>query len=130
MPTTCLIAEADPFIADLLLRFAEESMLNGTRVRTGQEMLISAQQINPDILIVDPELPGSLRGWEALRAVRSQIRLAHIPVITCSWLTQAEAHELTGDAVAHLQKPDLHYEDFTRALASTGVAQVTPPAAG
>jgi len=49
-------------------------------------------------------------------------------VITCSWLTQAEARDLTGDAVAHLQKPDLHYADFTRVLASAGIDMVSQPA--
>ena len=49
-------------------------------------------------------------------------------MITCSWLTQAEASDLTGDAVAHLQKPDLHYADFTRALASAGIDRLSQPA--
>ena len=80
-------------------------------------------------MIVEVELPGTLRGWEAIRAVKSDKALAHIPVITCSWLTQAEACELTGGAVAHLQKPDLHYADFTKALASAGIDRVNQPTA-
>ncbi len=78
---------------------------------------------------MEAELPGTLRGWEAIRAVKSDAALAHIPVITCSWLTQAEAFDLTGDAIAHLQKPDLHYADFARALASAGIDQVSQPLA-
>ena len=86
MASTCLIAEADPFIADLLLRFAEESGLLSVRARTGQEILTLAQPIPPDILIVEPELPGELRGWEAVRMIRSGGANGAMAVIGCSWL--------------------------------------------
>ncbi len=72
MTRTCLIAEADPFIANLLLRFAEESGLHGVRARTGQEILTLVPAAHPDILIVEPELPGEVRGWEAVRALRAE----------------------------------------------------------
>ena len=128
MTATCLVGEADPFLARLLERFGEASGLTMVRAKAGQDLLLLARTIRPDVIIVDTELPGTLRGWEAIRAVKSEAALAHIPVITCSWLTQAEAYELTGEAVAHLQKPDLHYADFTRALASAGIDRLNQPA--
>jgi CheY-like chemotaxis protein len=128
MTATCLVGEADPFLARLLERFGEASGLTMMRAKAGQDLLLLARTLRPDVIIVEVELPGTLRGWEAIRAVKSETALAHIPVITCSWLTQAEAYELTGEAVAHLQKPDLHYADFTRALASAGIDRLSQPA--
>jgi CheY-like chemotaxis protein len=129
MTATCLVGEADPFLARLLERFGEASGLTMVRAKAGQDLLMLARALRPEVIIVEVDLPGTLRGWEAMRAVKAEAALAHIPVITCSWLTQAEARELTGDTVAHLQKPDLHYEDFTRALASAGIDRSTSPIA-
>jgi CheY-like chemotaxis protein len=128
MTATCLVGEADPFLARLLERFGEASGLTMMRAKAGQDLLLLTRTLRPDVIIVEVELPGTLRGWEAIRAVKAETALAHIPVITCSWLTQAEACDLTGDAVAHLQKPDLHYADFTRALASAGIDRLNQPA--
>jgi CheY-like chemotaxis protein len=125
MTTTCLIGEADPFLARLLERYGEASGLTVVRAKVGQELLNLARAIKPDVIIVDPELPGTLRGWEALRAVNSDATLGHIPVLTCSWLSEADACALVGDADSHLQKPELHYEDFVAALASVGLGTAT-----
>jgi hypothetical protein len=49
-------------------------------------------------------------------------------VLTCSWLSEADALALTGDADGHLQKPELHYEDFVAALANAGLNRSDEPA--
>ncbi len=121
MPVVCLIAEADPYLASLLLRFAEESGLDGVRARTGEELLALAPQVRPDVLILEPELPGERRGWEAVAALRAAEAFDALPIICCSWLKQAEARELMGDCAWHLQKPDLQYTDFLIALEAAGV---------
>jgi two-component system sensor histidine kinase ChiS len=118
MTTTCLIGEADPFLARLLERYAEARGLDTVRAKVGQELVSLARAIKPDIIIVDPELPGTLRGWEAVRAINAEAALGNVPVLTCSWLSKADACALVGDAADHLQKPDLHYEDFVTALAN------------
>ena len=125
MTPTCLIAEADPFIARLLRRFAEETGLEALQARTGQEAIELARQVQPVVIILEPELPGKVRGWEAYRCLRADGRTARIPIIACSWLPSAEAGELLGEPVASMQKPELHYEDFIRALEQAGV-QVGP----
>lgn len=133
MPATCLIAEADPFIANLLLRFAEESGVRSARAKTGQEMLAVVRQRRPDVLIVDPELPGEPRGWEVVRALRAEVEAQEkaehvisnspspIAVISCSWLEKTEARRLLGPITWHLQKPDLYYGDFVKALEAAGI---------
>jgi CheY-like chemotaxis protein len=122
MTTTCLIGEADPFLARLLERYGGASGLTVVRAKVGQELLNLARALKPDLIVLDPELPGTLRGWEAARAVKADATLERIPVLTCSWLSEADAYAMTGDADGHLQKPDLHYEDFVAALASVGLS--------
>ncbi len=135
MPAICLIAEADPFIANLLLRYAEESGVRTVRAKTGQELSALVHQVRPDVLIVEPELPGEQRGWEVVRALRVEAKAeaelviststlaspSPIAVISCSWLEKTEAHRLLGPVVWHLQKPNLYYGDFVKALEAAGI---------
>jgi putative two-component system response regulator len=121
MTPTCLIAEADPFIARLLRRFAEETGFEALQARTGQKAVELARQVQPAVIILEPELPGKVRGWEAYRCLRADGQTAGIPMIACSWLSSAEAGEMLGEPVVSIQKPELHYEDFIHALEQAGV---------
>ena len=127
MASICLIAEADPFIANLLQRFAEESGVESAHAKTGEEVLELVRLVNPDVLILEPDLPGEMRGWEALKAVRASDGLAgRIPVISCSWMSLTESARRLGHTAGHLQKPDLHYADFVIALLAAGVGIEDP----
>jgi len=121
MSKTCLIGESDPFIARLLLRFSEKSGLDPIQARVGEEVLRLAQERPPCVIIVDPELPGRLRGWEAVHSLRQDSGLRHAAVITCSWLPAAQAAALVGVTKGHLQKPDLYYRDFLAMLEAIGL---------
>ena len=121
MPAKCLIAEADPFLASLLVRFADECGITSARARTGEEVLALMRRDNPSVLIVDPELPGEQRGWEIVRTMRSSGAIGDMRVISCSWLECAEVRALIGDVAWHLQKPDLQFADFVDAIAAAGV---------
>jgi hypothetical protein len=70
----------------------------------------------PALLILEPELPGKLRGWVAARMLKASVDLAAIPLLICAWLDKEKALALTGPVSAYLQKPDLHYRDFEAAL--------------
>jgi uncharacterized protein YihD (DUF1040 family) len=122
MTRSCLIAEADLFIVNLLLRFAKESGLQSMLARTGEEILPMVQRLKPAVLIVEPELPGEVRGWEAVRAMQIDPAIDHIAIISCSWLNRTDSCELIGDVAGHLQKPNLHYVDFVKAMVAAGVA--------
>jgi adenylate cyclase len=119
--TICLIGEADWFLARLLKRFGEASGFQVARAKAGQDLLGLARELKPALIIVETELPGTLRGWEAIQALRTDPELCHIPVITCSWLGADEAEARVGGAAGHLQKPDLHYEEFLAVLAGAAV---------
>jgi CheY-like chemotaxis protein len=117
----CFIGEADPFLARLLQRFAEKCGLQVQLARTGDELLELAQRDQPAVIILEPELPGNVRGWEIVQELRKGDPARNTPMIICSWLNKPEAMALVGQGSAYLQKPDLHYEDFVAALKVAGI---------
>lgn len=121
MVQICAIGEADPFIAHLLQRFAEESGLRTVRAQLGQELLELVRRVRPAVVVLEVELPGNMRGWEVIQALKADPALVSLPIITCSWLTEAEKQARVGPTADHLQKPDLHYEDFVAALRKVGL---------
>lgn len=116
MSLTCLIGESDTFLARLLTRFCEASGLSVTRAQVGEELFTMAQKYHPDLIIFDVELPGEKRGWEAMKMLRESAGWQETTLISCSWLAKPEALALVPGCVAHLQKPDLHYDDFVGAV--------------
>ena len=117
----CLIGESDTFIARLLNRFAEESGLDVLPAMQGEDLLKLAQEYLPLVIIIDVELPGGLRGWDAFRELRANPLTTTIPIVSCSWLSPAQTSELIDEPEAFLQKPDLHYQDFLSALVKAGI---------
>ena len=118
---TCVIGEADPFIARLLKRFAAESGLQTVVAPAGQDVVELTRQVKPVVIIMEAELPGTIRGWEAVRALRADREICNIPVIICSWLQEANVDALVGEVAGHLLKPELLYTDFEAALREAGV---------
>ena len=118
---TCVIGEADPFIARLLKRFAAESGLQTVVARVGQDVVELARSLKPVVVIIEAELPGTTRGWEAVRAMKEDVEICNIPVVTCSWMQRTNVDALVGEVAGHLQKPELLYEDFEAALRAAGV---------
>jgi len=121
MTRMCVIGEADPFIARLLKRFAAGSGRQTVVAPVGQDVVELTRHVKPAVVIVEAELPGTMRGWEAVRALRADREICNIPVIICSWLQEADVHALVDEVTGHLQKPELLYEDFEAALREAGV---------
>lgn len=121
MKRLCVIAEANPFITRLLQRFAEKSGLDILPVQVGQDVFELARQKNPAVILIDPELPGKMRGWEVIRLLREDIQTRQIPVIACTWMIESDLREMAGDVSGRLQKPEIHYKDFVGALWKAGV---------
>lgn len=112
MTRKCVIGESDPFIIQLLTRFAKESEMEVVSTQVGQDVVELAHQVKPEVIIIDVELPGKMRGWEVVQVLKADQETCDIPVITCSW---------QREAAGHLQKPELHYDDFIAALRAVGV---------
>jgi CheY-like chemotaxis protein len=121
MKRRCIIAEANPFIARLLQRFAEQKGLDIINVQVGQDVVELACQENTAVIILDPELPGKMRGWEVARQLRKKAETRAIPIIACSWMDETALRELAGELNGNLRKPEIHYEDFVSALKRAGV---------
>jgi CheY-like chemotaxis protein len=128
MARICLIGEADPFIARLLQRFAAECGLQALRADDGEGLIELARLHVPTVIILEPELPGTVRGWEAAQALSEDPILCHIPVIACTWVIPGTPVEATSAGLLH--KPELHYDDFVAALTAAGVPIKTPPPNG
>ena len=131
MPEKCVIGVADHFIAHLLERFAEQSGMQTVRANSGQALLEIAQQVKPDFIIVDNELPGTIQGEEVIWALRSNAGTSQIPLVLCSWLPATEAQALFGEMAAYLAKPKLDYQGFLAAslVAHSGAKSQQPSAA-
>jgi DNA-binding response OmpR family regulator len=78
-----LIAEDEPDIRELVafvLRFAGHEV---TATSNGEDALLQASLIIPDIIIMDVRMP-RMTGYEACRAMKADIALKDIPVVFLS----------------------------------------------
>ncbi len=130
MPVHCIIGEADSFVSMLLTRFAQACGLEPVQARLGEDVYALARRFRPAVIFLDGELPGNLRGWEAARRLKADADCRHIPVVSCSWRNEHDARALISDAIAYLQKPELHYDDFTAALRLAAQVGVRTPTEG
>ena len=121
MARMCVIAEADPFIARLLQRFAETGGLQAVQVQVGQDVLELVRSVKPVVIILEPELPGKIRGWDIIHSLKQSCETSIIPVIACSWLKDTDVSALIGEVQGNLRKPEIHYEDFVEALRQAGI---------
>jgi two-component system, chemotaxis family, protein-glutamate methylesterase/glutaminase len=80
--------------------------------RTGEEAITKAEQVNPDIITMDVEMPG-MGGLEAVRNIVAHHR---VPIIMCSSLTREGAdttfRALELGAVDFIAKPDAAYTNI------------------
>jgi CheY-like chemotaxis protein len=122
VPRVCVIGESDPFVARLLQRYAEESGLEPMRAQQGEQVLDLARRAAPVVIILEVELPGRVRGWEAARNLKSDPDTRGIPVVICSWFGEADARALAAPADGRLSRLELHYDVFVSTLRQAGVA--------
>lgn len=119
--TLCLIGEADQFMFMLLRRFVEKYGLTVLHAQTGDAVLNLAVKDKPALIIVEPELPGSIRGWDAVKQIRSDQEISKTPLVICTWRQEHELQDLLDQPFAFLQKPDLHFDDFQLGLKKAGI---------
>jgi DNA-binding response OmpR family regulator len=117
----CIIGEADPFLTRLVSRIAEKSGFQTKTAQTGEAVLELVEQEKPVLIVLEPELPGKLRGWEVVQLLQNESETSRIAVILFSWLKKDDAHTLVGRNSVHLLKPDLNPEDFAAALVLAGL---------
>jgi CheY-like chemotaxis protein len=118
MTGTILIAASDPNIVYLLQRYAEESGFHTVKVGQGHEVADLAQQIQPALILLELDSPGTA-GCQLLHQLHHRQTTCDIPVVVYSYMDEDSGEPLEG-AVGHLHKSIL-YDDFLAALRQAGV---------
>jgi DNA-binding response OmpR family regulator len=79
-PATVLVVDDDPVILKLLEVNFEMEGFNVVRASDGAEGLERAQEVLPDVVVLDVMMP-RMTGHEVARALRQDERTASIPII-------------------------------------------------
>lgn len=103
---TVLVADDESSIRILIHTTLENPECRILEAATGAAALAIANRLRPDLIILDWMMPG-ISGLDVLRALRSDPRTAHVPVIMVTAMGQ-EKHRAEGLALgaqAYLVKP-------------------------
>ncbi|MFO7538918.1 MAG: response regulator [Chloroflexota bacterium] len=98
-----LIVEDDAQIAEIFSISLESIGLKTQCAADGQAALASLAKTVPDLVLLDLHLP-HISGLEILKYIRSEARLAHVPVILAT-ADNLRAEELHAEADLVLLKP-------------------------
>jgi len=101
-----LVVDDSPETLGFLTSAMEASGVTVLVARSGEAALGVADKITPDIILMDAVMPG-LDGFETCRRLKSMARVAHVPVIFMTGLTETEhvVHALESGGVDYLTKP-------------------------
>lgn len=102
--------------AALLYALEAKLRLEGFEVEVagdGEEALKKLKSYKPDLIILDIILP-KMDGWEVLQQVRSNVKLAGVPVVIVTNLTDKHSRDKGVElgAVNFLVKSDFDLEDL------------------
>lgn len=78
--TKILIAEDNPVNRELLREILEAGSYCVTEARNGQEALQKIDEVNPDLVLLDINMP-VLDGYAVIRQIRESPRFRHLPVV-------------------------------------------------
>jgi two-component system, NtrC family, sensor kinase len=128
MSSTVLIAAHDPWFLQLLRMYTEESGFRAVQVYEGQDVLPMILQEEPLAVLLQVDLPGHVKGWDVLKALRNEQGLCKIPVLLFTWHEQFIPAEILESVAAHLQEP-VAFETFVDTLQKIGLKPVrrSPP---
>ncbi|HJY43402.1 MAG TPA: response regulator [Propionibacteriaceae bacterium] len=113
-----LIVEDNP----LNLKLVRDVLLNAgfgvIEARTGEEGVERAQDSQPDVILMDLQLPG-INGTQALRQIRNNPRGADVPVVALTAFAMAEDRDrvLLDGFDGYLSKP-ISVRDLPQQVAS------------
>lgn len=104
-----LLVEDDALLARLESGILTAHGYTVTRVESGELALNTLREITPDLVLLDLDLPGTVSGWDVLRALRAYSGTSVTPVLLTSAEATAHKHLRTrGEArstLDHLPKP-------------------------
>jgi DNA-binding response OmpR family regulator len=118
MPKTCLIAAHDPWFIQLLKIYSEECGFRVVQAFDMQEVLTKALHEKPAAILLQSDLPGTVKSRDLLKLLHRDPNTSQIPVFVFSW--QGLADEMTEGATAQLIEP-VTYDSFVNALQAAGL---------
>ena len=98
-----LVIEDDPYFAKILVDQGQDQGLLCIATATGEEGLILAEQIMPDAILLDINLPG-IDGWSVLNTLKDNQKTRHIPVHIMS-ADDENKHGVNKGAIGFVSKP-------------------------
>jgi CheY-like chemotaxis protein len=104
--TTILIADDEPHITALVRVTLEDDRVRIVEASTGEEALDLLETIQPDIVLLDVNMPG-IDGFEVCRRLRGDPRFAEAKVVMLTAAAQAadRARGRAAGADDYLTKP-------------------------
>ncbi len=123
MPNTCLIAASDPWFIQLLRIYTEESGYRIVQANQSQDVLPLISKEAPEVILLQMDMPGQMKGMEVLQSIKADPSTSHIPILVFSWQSPEKVENLFGGLTAHLQEP-VTYEAFVYALHQVGLPTI------
>ncbi len=113
---TILLAEDNQTNIDTLLDYLQMRNYRIVLARNGHEALEMARQLRPALILMDIQMP-VMDGLEAMRHIRADSSLAHIPIIALTGLAMSGDRErcLQAGANDYLSKP-VSLRELVRAI--------------
>lgn len=105
-PAKVLMIEDDPGVAGLVRSFLEKERLEVVHFEDGAEAMRRVENIEPDIVLLDVNLPGK-SGWEILQRLRRLSSYNQVPIIMVTG-EGGEENEVKGfqlGANDYIEKP-------------------------
>jgi CheY-like chemotaxis protein len=106
MTRNILIVEDNVHLREVLAKIIQHYGYGISEASSGQEAIETAKSVEPDLILLDLDLP-DMTGMEAARAIRRNNKTAHIPIVACSAAMGVEFKEAAAraGAVDYLLKP-------------------------
>jgi|SRR6185503_4333372 CheY-like chemotaxis protein len=103
---TILVAEDDTGLRDIVVEILEASGYDVVPADDGRQAIeyLSSTDEAPAAVLLDLMMP-ICSGWDCLRAMRADDRLAYIPVVVMSELEMSELERAPAGADLFLRKP-------------------------
>ena len=102
-----LVVDDSPFIVEMVGRIVEGLGHNAIKVRDGEMALTRAAQMEPDMIILDVQMP-KIDGLTVLAALRKDARFTNTPILMLSSVRDGEVvrRSILSKATAYVLKDD------------------------
>jgi two-component system, response regulator PdtaR len=110
-----LIVDDDPIITHLVSTMLQKKgyVIAGT-ISTGEESVVKAAELNPDLVMMDVNLPGALDGMDAAHYI---LQLCHYPILFITGVSEEERL----DRIKYSRPYGIIFKPFTAIEITTSV---------